>query len=37
MAVDRRLPDQIYDDRKRELRLKGWRNDEIQRQLDKEF
>lgn len=37
MAIDRRLPDQVYDDRKRELRRKGWSSAEITRQTDKEF
>lgn len=33
MAVDRRLADQVYEDRKRELRLKGWSNADIERQM----
>ena len=37
MAVDRRLADQAYDDRKRELRLKGWSSADITRQTDREF
>lgn len=37
MAVDRRLADQAYEDRKRELRLKGWGGADIARLTDKEF
>lgn len=37
MAVDRRLADQVYADRQRELRLKGWSSADIARQMDKEF
>lgn len=33
MAVERRLADQVYEDRKRELRLKGWSNADIERQM----
>lgn len=37
MAIDRRLSDQVYDDRKHELHHKGWDSTEITRQIDKEF
>lgn len=37
MAIDRRLADQVYEDRQRELRLKGWRNEEIHRKIRNEF
>lgn len=37
MAVDRRLADQVYDDRKRELRMKGWSSADIAAQVNKEF
>lgn len=37
MAVDRRLADQVYADRQRDLRLKGWSGEDIARQTDKEF
>lgn len=35
--VDRRLADQIYEDRRRELRLKGWTIEDATRQAQKEL
>ena len=37
MAVDRRTADQVYADRQRELRSKGWSNNDAYRQMQHEF
>lgn len=37
MALDRRTADQVYADRQRELRLKGWSNNDTYRQMHHEF
>jgi hypothetical protein len=37
MAVDRRTADQVYEDRQRELRLKGWSSNDAYRQMKHEL